>query len=50
MGIVYYFIVGVAGVSSSFLAGAFIDFCGLQGLGPVFSFRLLTAYYVSFSA
>jgi Na+/melibiose symporter-like transporter len=41
MGIVYYFIVGAAGVSSSFLAGVFIDFCGLQGFSPVFSFRLL---------
>jgi hypothetical protein len=41
MGIVYYFVVGAAGVSSSFLAGVFIDFCGLRGLSPVFSFRLL---------
>jgi MFS family permease len=41
MGILYFFVFGVAGASGSFLGGLFLDTLGALGLTPFLSFKLL---------
>jgi MFS family permease len=41
MGILYFFILGIAGASGSFLAGLFIDFFKFIGFSPFLAFKIL---------
>ena len=41
MGILYFFILGIAGASGTFLAGILIDFLLFTGLSPFVSFKIL---------
>jgi MFS family permease len=41
MGILYFFILGVAGASGTFLSGLFLDFMFLIGFTPFFAFKVL---------
>jgi len=41
MGILYFFIFGVAGAGGSFLSGLLIDFCLFIGMSPFFTFKIL---------
>jgi MFS family permease len=43
MGILYFFIFGIAGAGGSFLSGLLLDFLGLAGLSPFVSFKILFA-------
>jgi len=41
MGILYFFILGMAGASGTFLAGLFLDFLAFAGLSPFAAFKVL---------
>jgi hypothetical protein len=41
MGIVYFFVFGIAGAGGSFLAGLFLDTCSFLGISVFFSFKIL---------
>jgi HEAT repeat protein len=43
MGVVYFFVFGIAGASGSFLAGLLLDALGALGLAPFIAFKILFA-------
>jgi HEAT repeat protein/MFS family permease len=50
MGILYFFVLGIAGAGGSFLAGLLLDFLGLLGLSTFASFKILFAVIIVLTA